>query len=81
MKILHVIPHVWIGNGAAKLMYSLLEYQKKYAYTVDLISLEDRVPSLSESIISLGCDYKIISKSKYNPISILKLMYLYGSMI
>ena len=73
MKIIHVIPQVWIGNGAAKVLLNLVKFQKNEGNVVDVVALENVNPSLSTDIINWGCKFCILSKSRYNPMIVFKL--------
>lgn len=73
MRILHVIPQMWIGNGAAKILLNLISNQVKTCSLVDVICLVDVKPSLSEEVKSLGCGLKFLGSYRYNPYLIFKL--------
>ena len=45
MKILHVIPQLWLGNGAAKVVKDLVDYQIAHGYLVTVVSLSIMSPS------------------------------------
>ena len=48
MRILHVIPHLWIGNGAAKVLLNLISNQIKACSSIDVICLVNVKPSLDK---------------------------------
>ena len=78
MKILHVIPHIWKGNGAAKLMRDLIEYQIRQGDKVSVIALVSFPPTCEEDLRLLGCDVFCLKKKKnkytlYNPFYIFRL--------
>lgn len=74
MKILHVIPHLWRGNGAAKVLLNLISNQVKAFPSIDVVCLVDVKPSLDKEIKSLGCGLKYLGSCRYNPCLIFKLM-------
>lgn len=67
MKILHVIPQVWRGNGAAKLIMDLLPYQLQQCSKVDILVWKEEEPSFEVDIKRIGCGIKILGLKKYNP--------------
>lgn len=78
MKILHVIPHIWKGNGAAKLMRDLIEYQINQGDKVSVIALVSLPPTHEEDLRRLGCDVFCLKEKKnkytlYNPFYIFRL--------
>ena len=78
MKILHVIPHIWKGNGAAKLMRDLIEYQIHHGDRVTVIALVAFPPTCEKDLRRLGCDIFCLNKKKnkhtlYNPFYIFRL--------
>lgn len=74
MKILHVIPQVWIGNGAAKVLLDLVTCQAKEYLDVSVITLYDMSPSLEDEIKNAGCKFKSLHGNCYNPLLVFKLM-------
>ena len=77
MRILHVINHVGIRSGAAKVMMDLLLYQKSKGHIVDVVALFKM--DLSYDMKEFGCDIRILFDSKnelyrYNPLAIIKLV-------
>ncbi|MGI6220068.1 MAG: glycosyltransferase [Bacteroidaceae bacterium] len=73
MKILHVIPQVRIGNGAAKLLFDLLPYQKKEFERVDVLTWQVLSPSFAEDIRALGCGLEVLGVGYYNPLVLFRL--------
>ena len=78
MKILHVIPHIWKGNGAAKLMRDLIDYQIRQGDQVAVIALVSFPPTYEEDLRRLGCDVLCLKEKRnkytlYNPFYILRL--------
>lgn len=78
MKVLHVIPHIWKGNGAAKLMRDLIEYQIHHGDRVTVIALVSCPPTCEEELKRLGCDVFCLKEKKnkytlYNPFYIFRL--------
>lgn len=45
MRILHVIPQLWRGNGAAKIVKDLVDYQITHGNLVTVVSLSIMSPS------------------------------------
>ena len=74
MKILHVIPQVWTGNGAAKLLVDLLPYQRKEYAQVDVLAWKRLSPSFEDAIKRLGCGIKILGLGHYNPLILFHLI-------
>ena len=74
MKILHVIPQVWTGNGAAKLLVDLLPYQKREFSQVDVLAWKKLSPSFEDTIRGLGCGIRILGLGHYNPLILLHLV-------
>ena len=78
MKILHVIPHIWKGNGAAKLMRDLIDYQIRQGDQVSVIALVSFPPTYEEDLKRLGCSVLCLKGKRnkytlYNPLYILRL--------
>ena len=78
MKILHVIPHIWKGNGAAKLMRDLIDYQISQGDQVTVIALVSFPPTYEEDLKRLGCNFFCLKQKRnkytlYNPLYILRL--------
>ena len=78
MKILHVIPHIWKGNGAAKLMRDLIDYQIRQGDQVAVIALTSFPPTYEEDLRRFGCDVLCLKEKRnkytlYNPFYILRL--------
>ena len=74
MKILHVIPQVWTGNGAAKLLVDLLPYQRKEYAQVDVLAWKRLSPSFEDTIRGLGCGIRILGLGRYNPLILFHLI-------
>ena len=74
MKILHVIPQVWIGNWAAKVLLDLVTYQAKEYSEVSVVTLSDMRPSLEYEIKNAGCKFKSLYGNCYNPLLVFKLI-------
>ena len=74
MKILYVIPQVWTGNGAAKLLVDLLPYQSKEYAQVDVLAWKKLSPSFEDTIKNLGCGIRILGLGHYNPLILFHLI-------
>lgn len=78
MKILHIIPHIWKGNGAAKLMRDLIEYQIQQGDKVSVIALVSFPPTCEDDLRRLGCDVFCLKEKRkkytlYSPLYIFRL--------
>lgn len=66
MKILHVIPQLWKGNGAAKIVKDLVDYQISHGNLVAVISLSVMFPSYDKDLEDLGCEVIYLENRKYS---------------
>ncbi len=61
MKILHVINNFELGNGAAKLVASLIPEQISLGHQSDVIAIVERPMTYAEQLSGLGVKYKALS--------------------
>ncbi len=66
MRILHILNNLAVGNGAAKLVASLIPEQVRQGYTVDVLALKERELTYSKDIIKSGASY-IVLNTDVNP--------------
>lgn len=66
MRILHVIPQLWRGNGAAKIVKDLVDYQISHGNLVAVVSLSVMFPSYEKDLEDLGCDVIYLENRKYS---------------
>lgn len=69
MKILHVISYCCVSNGAARLITSLVPYQRQRGYLVDVAVLCDMGDTYAQQLQKVGCQYLILGANenlKYN---------------
>ncbi|WP_278626057.1 glycosyltransferase [Parabacteroides gordonii] len=70
MRILHVIPQLCIGNGAARILKDLAGYQVTHGNLVTVVSLSVKLPSYDKDLEDLGCKVVYLENrrfSLYNP--------------
>ncbi|MBP3517067.1 MAG: glycosyltransferase [Parabacteroides sp.] len=70
MRILHVIPQLCIGNGAARILKDLADYQIAHGNLVTVVSLSAKLPSYDKDLENLGCKVVYLENrrfSLYNP--------------
>lgn len=66
MRILHVIPQLWRGNGAAKLVKDLVDYQISHGNLVAVVSLSVMSPSYEKDLKELGCEVIYLENRRYS---------------
>ena len=66
MKILHVIPQLWRGNGAAKVVKDLVDYQISHGNLVTVVSLSVMSPSYGKDLDDLGCKVIYLENRRYS---------------
>ena len=66
MKILHVIPQLWRGNGAAKIIKDLVDYQITHGNLVTVVSLSVMSPSYEKDLEDLGCEVIYLENRRYS---------------
>lgn len=77
MKIVHVITHLSVSSGAAKLLASLIPYQIEQGHQVDVIALVDSPHTYVCEIENCGCHFTSLGHGKnkrYSLANIIKLM-------
>lgn len=77
MKILHVITHMGIKSGAARIVADLIPFQIKAGMSVDVLSFIDIQPSYVSEMENLGCHFMILKgnkEPKYNLFLVNKLI-------
>lgn len=76
MKILHVIPHLGRGSGAARIVKDLADYQVTHGNSVSIVSLSKTTPSYDKELKDLGCKVVYLEKKRdvlYHPKFFVKL--------
>lgn len=66
MRILHVIPQLWRGNGAAKIVKDLVDYQITHGNLVTVVSLSIMSPSYEKDLKKLGCEVIYLENRRYS---------------
>lgn len=66
MRILHVIPQLWKGNGAAKIVKDLADYQISEGSLVTVVSLSIMSPSYEKDLKDLGCKVIYLENKRYS---------------
>lgn len=66
MRILHVIPQLWRGNGAAKIVKDLVDYQITHGNLVTVVSLSIMSPSYEKDLKKFGCEVIYLENRRYS---------------